>query len=40
MLLLRRLSEEPGLIKTEDIVRGLSDVPVQKKVKILFMRGT
>ena len=34
------MSEEPGLIKTEEIVRGLSDVPVQKKLKILFMRGT
>ncbi len=27
-LLLRRLSEVPGLIKTEEIVRGSSDVPV------------
>ena len=28
VLLLRRLSEVPGLIKTEEIVRGSSDVPV------------
>ena len=29
----------PDLIKTEEIVRGSSDVPVKKKLKILNVKG-
>ena len=37
---MRRLSEVPVLIKTEEIVRGSSDVPVKKKLKKLSIKGT